>query len=43
MGRSEAVQRALGVEQPTLIAANHFLQEDRSVELAAAVARLAGV
>lgn len=39
--RRVAVQRALGVERPTLLAAKHFLQEDRAAEVAAAVASLA--
>jgi pimeloyl-ACP methyl ester carboxylesterase len=42
--RREAVQRALGVEEPTLIPAKHFLQEDRPAEVAAAISELvAGV
>jgi pimeloyl-ACP methyl ester carboxylesterase len=39
--RRRAVMRALGVEQPTLLPAKHFLQEDQSVAVAEAVAALA--
>jgi pimeloyl-ACP methyl ester carboxylesterase len=39
--RREAVQRALGVEQPTLLPAKHFLQEDQAPAIAGAVAALA--
>jgi haloalkane dehalogenase len=39
--RREAVQRALRVEQPLLLPAKHFLQEDQAPAVAAAVARLA--
>jgi pimeloyl-ACP methyl ester carboxylesterase len=38
--RRGAVQRALGVERPTLIQAKHFLQEDRPAEVAAAISGL---
>ena len=38
--RMEAVQRALGVEQPTLLPAKHFLQEDRAPQVAEAVGSL---
>jgi len=40
--RRLAVQRALGVDEPTLLAAKHFLQEDHAAAVAAAVAGLAG-
>lgn len=40
--RREEVQRALGVAEPTLLAAKHFLQEDQPAAIAAAVASLAG-
>jgi len=36
------VQRALRVDEPTLLAAKHFLQEDQAAAIAAAVANLAG-
>jgi haloalkane dehalogenase len=36
------VQRALGVEQATLLPAKHFLQEDQAPAVAAAIASLAG-
>jgi haloalkane dehalogenase len=39
--RAEA-QRALGVDDATLLPAKHFLQEDRAAEVADAVASLAG-
>jgi haloalkane dehalogenase len=39
--RREAVQRALGVEQPTLLPAKHFLQEDQAPAVAEAVEMLA--
>jgi haloalkane dehalogenase len=39
--RRGAVQRALGVEQPTLLPAKHFLQEDQAPAVAEAVERLA--
>jgi hypothetical protein len=38
--RREAVQRALGVDQPLLLPAKHFLQEDQAPAVVAAVARL---
>lgn len=37
-----AVQRALGIEQPTLLPAKHFLQEDQAPAVAAAIASIAG-
>ena len=40
--RRGEVQRALGVEDATLLPAKHFLQEDRATEVAAAIASLAG-
>ncbi len=40
--RRAAVQRALGVEQPTLLPAKHFLQEDQAPAVADAIASLAG-
>lgn len=40
--RREAVQSALGVEQATLLPAKHFLQEDRPVPVAEAIASIAG-
>lgn len=40
--RREAVQRALGLERVALLDAKHFLQEDRSADVAAAVAAIAG-
>ncbi|MBW8058912.1 MAG: alpha/beta fold hydrolase [Solirubrobacterales bacterium] len=36
--RRQAVQRALGVEQPTLLPAKHFLQEDQAPAVAEAIA-----
>jgi pimeloyl-ACP methyl ester carboxylesterase len=39
--RMNEVQRALNVEQATLLPAKHFLQEDQAVAVAEAVARLA--
>jgi haloalkane dehalogenase len=36
------LQRALGVERPTLLPAKHFLQEDQAPAIAEAVASLAG-
>jgi haloalkane dehalogenase len=39
--RRLAVQRALGVDEPTLLPAKHFLQEDRAAEVAEAIAVLA--
>jgi pimeloyl-ACP methyl ester carboxylesterase len=39
--RRRAVQRALGIEQPALLPAKHFLQEDQAVAVAAAIAGLA--
>ncbi len=39
--RRQAVQRALAVEQPTLLPAKHFLQEDQAVAVAEAIAALA--
>lgn len=39
--RREAVQRALGVDEATLLDAKHFPQEDRPDEIAAAIAALA--
>ncbi len=39
--RRAAVRRALGLEEETLLAAKHFLQEDRAAEIAGAVAELA--
>lgn len=39
--RMSAVQRALGVERPTLLPAKHFLQEDQTPAVAAAIASLA--
>ena len=39
--RRQAVQRALGVEQPTLLPAKHFLQEDQAPAVAEAIASLA--
>jgi pimeloyl-ACP methyl ester carboxylesterase len=39
--RRAEVQRALGVEHPTLLPAKHFLQEDQAPAVAAAVATLA--
>lgn len=36
------LQRALGVKQPTLLPAKHFLQEDQAPAIAAAIASLAG-
>lgn len=39
--RREAVQRALGVDRPTLLDARHFLQEDHAAAVADAIARLA--
>ncbi|MEX2107262.1 MAG: alpha/beta fold hydrolase [Solirubrobacterales bacterium] len=39
--RRQAVMKALGVEQPTLLPAKHFLQEDQPVAVAEAVASLA--
>jgi haloalkane dehalogenase len=39
--RRLAVQRALGVDKPTLLPAKHFLQEDRAAEVAEAIAVLA--
>jgi pimeloyl-ACP methyl ester carboxylesterase len=39
--RRRAAQRALGVEQPTLLPAKHFVQEDQAAAVAAAVASLA--
>jgi haloalkane dehalogenase len=40
--RREEVQRALGVAEPTLLPAKHFLQEDQAPAIASAVASLAG-
>jgi pimeloyl-ACP methyl ester carboxylesterase len=40
--RREAVQRALGVDEPLLLPAKHFLQEDQAPAIARAVAALAG-
>jgi len=39
--RRLAVQRALGVDEPTLLPAKHFLQEDRAADVAEAIAVLA--
>jgi pimeloyl-ACP methyl ester carboxylesterase len=39
--RRLAVQRALGVENPTLLAAKHFLQEDHAAAVASAISALA--
>ena len=39
--RRHAVQRALGVDQPTLLPAKHFLQEDQATAVAEAIAELA--
>jgi haloalkane dehalogenase len=39
--RRQAVQQALAVEQPTLLPAKHFLQEDQAAAVAEAVAALA--
>lgn len=39
--RRVAVQRALGVEQPVLLPARHFLPEDQAPAIAAAIASLA--
>ena len=39
--RRAEVQRALGLEQATMLPAKHFLQEDRAAEIADAVAELA--
>jgi pimeloyl-ACP methyl ester carboxylesterase len=39
--RRSEVQRALGVDEATLLPAKHFLQEDRAAEVADAVAALA--
>ena len=39
--RRAAVLRALGVEDATILPAKHFLQEDQSVAIADAIARLA--
>lgn len=40
--RRVAVQRALAVEEPKLLPAKHFLQEDRAEEVGAAIASLTG-
>jgi haloalkane dehalogenase len=40
--RRQPVQRALDVEQPTLLPTKHFLQEDQPAAVAEAVASLAG-
>ncbi len=40
-GKRADVQRALGVERPTLLPAKHFLQEDQAAAIADAVASLA--
>jgi len=39
--RRAEVQRALGVDEATLLPAKHFLQEDRAAEVAGAIAALA--
>ena len=39
--RRRAVMRALGVAEATLLAAKHFLQEDRAPEVADAIASIA--
>jgi len=39
--RRAEVQRALGVDEATLLPAKHFLQEDRAAEIAGAIAALA--
>jgi len=40
--RRQEVMRALGVEEPTLLPAKHFLQEDQAPAVARSVAGLAG-
>jgi hypothetical protein len=40
--RRLAVQRALAVENPTLLRAKHFLQEDQPSPVAEAIASLSG-
>ncbi len=40
--RREEVQHALGVAEPTVLAAKHFLQEDQAAAVASAIASLAG-